>query len=245
MNKYALGLLLTVFAGGVAFCNIGSASFIQQEIAENIKSVSGGSQTAMTETKEKLFWTKGEIVSVEADGIIVKGEGTYPLVKVLVQSVKKTTLIPSAEMTGSNRHNLGVNVNLQEKITNQGTVIIDASNGRMLSSKKLAIGQKVKVYYTGNATRSYPPQTQGKAIMLITREDKAAHYYVVDSVELSADRKYVTVTDVNNELIATIPGKACSAYRNIKPGTRLLLWYDLMTMSLPAKTNAVKARIIE
>lgn len=245
MRKYVFALTLLVLASSVALSNSSLASFMQAPLTENNRGISMRGHNGMAKNGERVFCTKGEIVEVDGEGIVIKGVGTYPLVKVMVNNTQQKRYVPSAEMTGNNRHNLGVRVDLQENNINKGTLIVDGATGRPLNSKKLQIGKKVTAYYNGNATRSYPPQVQGEAVVLITKEDKEAHYYVVDSVEMSANRRYVTVTDTNNELVATIPGKACANYRNIKNGTKLLLWYDLMTMSLPAQTNATKARIIE
>ena len=38
---------------------------------------------------------------------------------------------------------------------------------------------------------------------------------------------------------------ACKDYKEIKQGTKLRLWYKFMTMSLPAKTNASRAKILK
>lgn len=69
--------------------------------------------------------------------------------------------------------------------------------------------------------------------------------FVVDSVELSEDGQYVTVFSSKQDLMATIDAEACKDYKEIKQGTRLRLWYKFMTMSLPAKTNASRAKILK
>ena len=69
--------------------------------------------------------------------------------------------------------------------------------------------------------------------------------FVVDTVELSKNGDYVTVFSSKQDLIATIDAAACKDYLEIKQGTKLRLWYKFMTMSLPAKTNASKAKILK
>ena len=69
--------------------------------------------------------------------------------------------------------------------------------------------------------------------------------FVVDTVELAEDGKYVTVFSSKQDLMATIDAEACKDYKEIKQGTKLRLWYKFMTMSLPAKTNASRAKILK
>ena len=82
---------------------------------------------------------------------------------------------------------------------------------------------------------------------MTAREDDFAQWYtdVVKKAELSKDGKAVIVTNTNNDLIATIPGRSCSDYREIKEGTKLMLWYDIVALSMPGKTVATKARILD
>ena len=68
---------------------------------------------------------------------------------------------------------------------------------------------------------------------------------IVDTVELSENGDYVTVFSSEQDLMVTIDAKACKDYKEIKQGTKLRLWYKFMTMSLPAKTNASRAKILK
>ena len=79
-------------------------------------------------------------------------------------------------------------------------------------------------------------------------ESKAARkaiIFEVESVEPAENGAYITVFSSKQDLYATISAAACKDYQMIKPGTKLKLWYEIMTMSLPARTNAVKAKIIK
>lgn len=69
--------------------------------------------------------------------------------------------------------------------------------------------------------------------------------FIVDTVELSEKGDYVTVFSSKQDLMATIDAAACKDYKEIKQGTKLRMWYKFMTMSLPAKTNASKAKILK
>jgi len=188
--------------------------------------------------------TRGEIVEVEDNSIVVKGEGAYPLVKVLLDTTLKTEMKPSAQMQGRYKTDMGLNLGLERSVSVTGTILVDGYNARPISSKRLTVGKQVVAYYDGNVTRSYPPQAKGEAVVLVTKADTVGQYFVVARVEMSKDRKAVTVTNTSDDLIAFIPGRACAAYREIKAGSRLLIWSDLMTLSLPAQTTARRARIL-
>lgn len=194
---------------------------------------------------QQALSTRGEIVAVEENGIVVKGEGAYPLVKVMVDSSTKTKMKPSAEVQGRYKNDMGINLGLERQKVITGTFIVDGANGRPLSFKKLLVGKQVVAYYDGNVTRSYPPQANGEVVVLVTKPEKIGKYVVADTVEMSSDRKYVSVTNSTQDLIVRIPGKACSAFREIKSGTKLLVWSDIMTMSIPAQTVATKVKILD
>lgn len=69
--------------------------------------------------------------------------------------------------------------------------------------------------------------------------------FCVESVEKSEAGDYITVFDSKQDLFVTITPDACKDYQLITTGTKLRLWYEFVTMSLPARTNAVKAKIIK
>ena len=61
---------------------------------------------------------------------------------------------------------------------------------------------------------------------------------------MSEDGEYVSVIDTNQSLVATIDKKANKNYAEIKAGDNLVIWYNMMTMSIPAKTNAQKVVVL-
>lgn len=223
-------------------CGYPSAEVVQHFNETKAKGVEHSKEEAMVD--KALQWTKGEIVEVDSDYLVIKGQGTYDLVKVMLNKAAKAAAKPSAELEGEGKH-IGLKLGLNTPMAKGGTLLADGSNGRPLHLKSFKVGAEVVAYYGPKASRSYPPQVEGEAILLCSKPDKLAKYYVVDSVENAADGKYVTVFNASHDLYATIQGKACRDYREIKPGTKLLLWSDIMTMSIPARTNATRAKIIE
>ena len=120
-------------------------------------------------------------------------------------------------------------------------------NGKTGKAKKLSsfkVGKEVTVYHSPKMTRSIPAQTVSYAIVLGANDEKQGKYFKVDKVTLSEDGSYASVIDANHNLIATIDKKACKDFTSIKSGDELIVWYNMMTMSWPARTNAQKALIL-
>ena len=124
------------------------------------------------------------------------------------------------------------------------TYVVDGVSGKLRLPRALKVGQKVTVYYSAMMTRSLPAQSHAYAVVLGEASEKTAAYFAVAQAALSADGKYMTVLNSNNDLIATIDAKACPDFAKIKKGDKLLLWSSFATMSLPAQTNADKAVIL-
>ena len=158
---------------------------------------------------EEVLFTTGEIIEVNENMIVVKGE-----------------------------HNL-----IAAMITDE-TYLVNGKNGKAKKLGSFKVGKEVTVYHSPKMTRSIPAQTVSYAIVLGNNDEKQGKYFKVDKVTLSKDGSYVSVIDTNHNLIATIDKKACKDFTSIESGDELIVWYNMMTMSLPARTNAQKALIL-
>lgn len=127
----------------------------------------------------------------------------------------------------------------------QPTQIYTAKQGKLSKTGYLKVGDHVKVIHDCRLSRSLPPQALGYVIVKGKAGEQLPKYLQVKDVNKSVDGAYVEIVSDDEELIATIDAKACQAYASIQAGDKLLLWYSYMTMSLPARTNAVKAVIIK
>ncbi len=132
-----------------------------------------------------------------------------------------------------------VAVNISEQ-----TYILDGDKGRNKKMKNLKVGRDVTVYYGPIMTRSLPPQTEAIAVLLGEADEDQGRYMVVDQVKMSEDQSYITLIDEEHSLIATVDKDAYKRFAEIKSGDRILVWYDMMTMSIPAKTNAKKVVVL-
>ena len=134
--------------------------------------------------------------------------------------------------------------NLIAAMITDETHLLNGKNGKARKLSSFKVGKEVTVYHSPKMTRSIPAQTLSYAIVLGNNDEKQGKYFKVDKVTLSEDGSYVSVIDTNHNLIATIDKKACKDFTSIESGDELIVWYNMMTMSLPARTNAQKALIL-
>lgn len=134
--------------------------------------------------------------------------------------------------------------NFTEIILNVGerAHIVSGENGTATDFSKLKQGDKVTAYYGPRLTRSIPPQ--GQAIALILGDpDHAAMYMKAATVETLSDGS-VRVLCSNGDRLVTIRPEVFSGISDIKEGSELLVWYQMMTLSLPGQATATKAILL-
>ena len=135
------------------------------------------------------------------------------------------------------------NLRLVAAAVDRNTYVIDEKAKLRLPSA-LKVGQTVTVYYSAMTTRSLPAQSHAMAVVIGERNENTPTYVEVAEAKLSADGQRMTVLNNNNDLIATIGKDACADFAKIQKGDKLLLWSRVVTMSLPAQTNAEKVVVL-
>ena len=101
------------------------------------------------------------------------------------------------------------------------TYLLNGKNGKAKKLSSFKVGKEVTVYYSSKMTRSIPAQSAAFAVVLGDSSEKMGKFFKVEEVTMSEDNTYVSVINTN-----------------------LMVWYDMMTMSLPARTNANKVVIL-
>ena len=134
--------------------------------------------------------------------------------------------------------------NLVAAVVTDNTYLLNGKNGKDKKLSSFKVGKEVTVYYSPKMTRSIPPQAEAYAVVLGDNSEKMGKFFKVEEVTLSEDGTYVNVTNTNESLIATVDKNANKNFAEIKAGDSLMIWYDMMTMSLPALTNANKVVIL-
>lgn len=129
-------------------------------------------------------------------------------------------------------------------IVSDNTYILDGKDGDAKKLKKLKVGKDVTVYYSPLMTRSNPPQSQALAVVMGRNVPKTGKFFQVAEVLPAKNANAVRLLNSNHDVIATVSKDVCKDYRSIKEGDSLMLWYSVMTMSLPGQTNVEKAVIL-
>ena len=124
------------------------------------------------------------------------------------------------------------------------TYLLNGKNGKAKKLSSFKVGKEVTVYHSPKMTRSIPAQSAAFAIVLGDSSEKMGKFFKVEEVTMSEDKTYVSVINTNESLIATVDKKANKNFAEIKAGDNLMVWYDMMTMSLPARTNANKVVVL-
>ena len=134
--------------------------------------------------------------------------------------------------------------NLVAAVVTENTYLLNGKNGKDKKLSSFKVGKEVTVYYSPKMTRSIPPQAEAYAVVLGDNSEKMGKFFKVEEVTMSEDNTYVSVINTNESLIATVDKKANKNFAEIKAGDNLMVWYDMMTMSLPARTNANKVVVL-
>ena len=111
---------------------------------------------------------------------------------------------------------------------------------------------KVAVYHSAAMTKSLPPQSYAYAVIGdITTELGNPIYTVAEKVEQGKDGIMIT-TDAGNTIVTVQAIASVKPYltknivklSDIKEGSKLLLWYDAVTLSIPSYATSDKVVIL-
>ncbi|TWH51956.1 stalk domain-containing protein [Sporomusa sp. KB1] len=128
--------------------------------------------------------------------------------------------------------------------SNDTTNIVSAENGTPIEFQDLKPGDAVTAYYGPMVTKSMPPQ--GNAIALIVgtpAKGSAGMYMKVANVKENQDGS-VQVLCTNGDRLVTISPDVFEQTTAIKEGSELVVWYDVMTMSMPGQAKATKVVLL-
>ncbi len=136
-------------------------------------------------------------------------------------------------------------------VTDENTVFVSVE-GYKITADDFEAGENARVIASSMMTLSLPAQTYGYVISKVDSEKACPIYVEVASVEadengntvaLSKDGQYKVVVGGETEL-APFATKQMVAAADIKEGTRLLVYSNMMTMSIPALVPAEKVVIL-
>ena len=124
------------------------------------------------------------------------------------------------------------------------THIVNAEDGKPVAFSSLQKGANVVAYYGPGVSKSMPPQGNAFALVVgIPAKGGAGIYMKAGSVQKVDDEK-IKVLSSNGDRLITITNDVFPNLNAIKEGSDLLVWYDIMTMSLPGQAGATKAVLL-
>ncbi len=134
------------------------------------------------------------------------------------------------------------------------TIILDAKTGLPGTLKDLKAGDLVYAYYSPAMTRSLPPQSFATVIVTEVEKDKTRPAYFTVKEIISESDEEIRVLNEAGDLIARISKdapispfktKQVVSIKDIKVGSELFIWYDIVAMSYPGQTNVQKTVFIK
>lgn len=130
------------------------------------------------------------------------------------------------------------------------TILVDAPTGKPIEPEDLKSGMNVNTFVSADQTRSVPPQSECKAMIVNIPENglgSASYIYVTETSE--PDNGNLLVLNQNGDLWLTIPqnltiqmlgtGEEVPA-TDIDPGTVLIAWFDEVLETYPMQATATK-----
>jgi len=131
------------------------------------------------------------------------------------------------------------------------TVIIKA-DGTPASAEELTVGTRIRAYHGLASTFSLPPQSAAEVVVILAEETEIPPLYgTVDTVTETENGLEILTADgnflffVNNETeIAPYRTRNIVTAADIKAGSKILAWSDVMTMSIPAQAAPTKVMLL-
>ena len=128
------------------------------------------------------------------------------------------------------------------------TVLIDSKLAAPFSLSELKVGDRIYAEYSSVMTRSLPPQTSAAMIAVNVEKGGGVNLINVNKVETDNDGN-LTVYDNEKDTVLTV-GKDASVkpymtknivkLQDITVGSKILAWYDAVTLSIPAQAYTDK-----
>ena len=124
------------------------------------------------------------------------------------------------------------------------THIVNAEDGTPVPFSSLQKGGSVVAYYGPGVSKSMPPQGNAFALVVGTPAKGGAGIYMkAGSIDKVDDGK-IKVLSSNGDRLITITSEVLPHLEAIREGSELLVWYDMMTLSIPGQAAATKAVLL-
>lgn len=133
------------------------------------------------------------------------------------------------------------------------TIILDNATGLPGSINELKVDQKIFVHHSAAMTMSLPPQTQCFAILTNLEENKAIGKLIEvnkilekteEQVKVLTNDKQFILTFLKENSIVPYRTKQIESIQNIEAGSKMMVWFDVMALSMPAQATVDRAVVL-
>ena len=124
------------------------------------------------------------------------------------------------------------------------THIVNAEDGTAVPFSSLQKGGSVVAYYGPGVSKSMPPQGNAFALVVGTPAKGGAGIYMKAGSIDKVDGGKIKVLSSNGDRLITITSEVLPHLEAIREGSELLVWYDMMTLSIPGQAAATKAVLL-
>ena len=127
------------------------------------------------------------------------------------------------------------------------TKIVDSVKRTAVAPKNLKTGTTVIAWHSPAMTRSNPPITNAEALIVnVPKQGASGQFIEVETVTKNKDGS-ISVLNAEQDLYFTIPKTAkiklfnsnkTVSLSSIKPGSKLVVWYEVAALSYPAQAGS-------
>lgn len=150
---------------------------------------------------------------------------------------------------------LTVKIDDQILVLNIGTptLFIHAKTGLPSSLKDIRIGDNIYVTYNSAMTRSIPPQSSAIAIVTGVEKNKTIPKLMTVKELVDAKENQIRFLNTDGDMIVTLlkdkpitpfKTKQIATYKDIQPGSKVFVWFDIVLMSYPGQTTAERTVLV-
>lgn len=196
---------------------------------------------------KKLLSAILAIIMIVSMSTVFAQEGVIS-VKPVIESPVRNVISTKGEIKEINKEQVSVLgkgayseivLNIQDS-----TYILNAQDGTQIPFKDLKKGDAITAYFGPKVTKSIPPQGNAIALIVGTPETGSAGMYMkVATAEQNKDGN-IKVLCTNSDRLVTIRPDIFAQTTDIKEGSELIVWYEMMTMSMPAQETATKVVLL-
>lgn len=129
------------------------------------------------------------------------------------------------------------------------TLFIHAVTGLPSSAKDLKVGDSIFVYYSAAMTRSLPPQSSAVAVVTGVEKDKTIPQLMTVKELSNVSDKSIRFLNTDEDMFVTLlkenpitpfKTKQIVNIKDVQPGSKVFVWFDIVLMSYPGQTTATK-----